>query len=154
MEKIYLLPRDGSFYKANLHSHTTISDGRLTPKEVKEAYNSRGYQILAVTDHRIYRNHQYLDDETFITIPAVEVDINEVSSERLAPGDRTYHLNLFDTRPDYKREEKEKGICPERRYRDFDYMNRYFREMAELGFLICYNHPYWSLQKCQRLQGT
>ena len=153
MEKIYLLPRDGSFYKANLHSHTTISDGRLTPREVKEAYKSRGYQILAVTDHRIYRNHQDLDDETFITIPAVEVDINEVSSERLAPGDRTYHLNLFDTRPDYKREEKEKGICPERRYRDFDYMNRYFREMAELGFLVCYNHPYWSLQNYDDYRG-
>lgn len=145
-KRIYLLPQEGSFYKANLHSHTTISDGRLTPEEDKEAYKSRGYQILAITDHRIYRNHQELDEEGFLTIPAVEVDINEVSSERLYPEDRTYHINMFDARPDYKREEKERGICPERRYGDFEYMNGYFRKMQEMGFLICYNHPYWSMQ--------
>ena len=29
--KKFLLPENGNFYKANLHCHTTISDGRLTP---------------------------------------------------------------------------------------------------------------------------
>ncbi len=152
-QRIYLLPPEGRFYKANLHSHTTISDGRLTPEQDKEAYKSRGYQILAITDHRIYRNHQDLDDEDFITIPAVEVDINEVSSERLRPEDHTYHINLFDSMPEYKREEKEKGICPERRYGDFAYMNEYFRRMQEMGFLVCYNHPYWSMQNYDDYKG-
>ena len=36
----YLLPKDGNFYKANLHCHTTVSDGRLTPEEVKNAYKA------------------------------------------------------------------------------------------------------------------
>ena len=31
-----LLPARGKFYKANLHMHTTISDGELTPEEVKK----------------------------------------------------------------------------------------------------------------------
>ena len=26
--KEYLLPKDGSFFKANLHTHTTVSDGK------------------------------------------------------------------------------------------------------------------------------
>ena len=33
--KKYLLPKDGTFYKANLHCHTTLSDGHLTPEEIK-----------------------------------------------------------------------------------------------------------------------
>ena len=34
----YLLPNTGKFYKANLHCHTTVSDGKSTPEEVKECY--------------------------------------------------------------------------------------------------------------------
>ena len=36
--KKYLLPKNGKFYKANLHMHTTISDGAMTPEETKEAF--------------------------------------------------------------------------------------------------------------------
>ena len=38
--KKYLLPNNVSWYRANLHCHTTISDGQLTPEEVKEAYKA------------------------------------------------------------------------------------------------------------------
>ena len=43
----YLLPKEGKFYKANLHCHTTLSDGKLTPEQVKEEYMKRGYSIVA-----------------------------------------------------------------------------------------------------------
>ena len=36
--KKYLLPEKGTFYKANLHSHSTVSDGGWTPEEMKERY--------------------------------------------------------------------------------------------------------------------
>lgn len=38
-------------YKANLHTHTTRSDGRLNPHTVVDIYHSLGYNILAITDH-------------------------------------------------------------------------------------------------------
>jgi len=38
-------------YKANLHTHTTRSDGKLTPAATAELYRSKGYRILALTDH-------------------------------------------------------------------------------------------------------
>lgn len=41
-ECIYLLPKEGKVYKANLHCHTIHSDGHLTPQEVREAYRERG----------------------------------------------------------------------------------------------------------------
>ncbi len=39
----YLLPKEGSFYKANLHCHTTVSDGGMTPEEIKNLFKSKGY---------------------------------------------------------------------------------------------------------------
>ena len=43
-------------YKANLHAHTTCSDGTLSPAEVIDAYAARGYDVLAITDHDTFRN--------------------------------------------------------------------------------------------------
>ena len=37
--KKYLLANSGHFYKANLHVHTTVSDGQMTPEEIKRIYN-------------------------------------------------------------------------------------------------------------------
>ena len=33
----HLLPENGSFYKANLHTHSTCSDGDCTVEEIKDA---------------------------------------------------------------------------------------------------------------------
>lgn len=42
--------RDGR-YKANLHTHTTVSDGQLNPHDVVDMYHRLGYRILSLTDH-------------------------------------------------------------------------------------------------------
>ena len=60
-----LLPARGKFYKANLHMHTTISDGELTPEEVKRVFSDHGYSIVAFTDHEIIVPHNDLTDEQF-----------------------------------------------------------------------------------------
>ncbi len=147
MGRKYLLPNEGTYYKANLHCHTVLSDGHLTADEVKKVYMEQGYSIIAFTDHRKYAWHKELDQEDFLAIAAYEVDINDFEKRK---GDfsrlQTYHLNLYDTKPWENSEEKEKSVLPERRYRDITYINGYIEEMKEKGFLTCYNHPYWSLQ--------
>lgn len=45
----------GRFYKGNLHTHSTRSDGRLEPEAVIAAYRERGYDFLALTDHFMER---------------------------------------------------------------------------------------------------
>ena len=39
---IYLIHPEQKQYKANLHAHTVISDGKKTPEELKEMYTSHG----------------------------------------------------------------------------------------------------------------
>ena len=43
-----------TFLKGGLHTHTTRSDGRLTPEETLRYAASQGYDFLALTDHQIY----------------------------------------------------------------------------------------------------
>lgn len=40
-------------YKANLHTHTSASDGTPTLSEMVEEYYKHGYDILAITDHGV-----------------------------------------------------------------------------------------------------
>ena len=39
------------WFKGNLHTHTTESDGKLSPEECYALYKSKGYDFLARTDH-------------------------------------------------------------------------------------------------------
>lgn len=153
-ERIDLLPAQGNFYKANLHCHTIHSDGKLTPREVKEAYQKEGYSVVAITDHRKYLWHKELCDENFIALAAYEVDMNEFFKE---PGDfsrvKTYHINLYDTRPEEFVEEKLACMLPSRRYGDFYSINQYIDDMKKYGMFACYNHPYWSLQNYEDYKG-
>lgn len=38
-------------HKANLHTHTTMSDGQYTPAESIDRYRKLGYSVLSLTDH-------------------------------------------------------------------------------------------------------
>jgi predicted metal-dependent phosphoesterase TrpH len=51
--RVQALPFDkpGRFYRGNLHTHSTRSDGALSPAEAVDAYRARGYDFVAVTDH-------------------------------------------------------------------------------------------------------
>jgi hypothetical protein len=41
----------GRFWRGNLHTHSTNSDGARSPADTVEAYRSAGYDFVAVTDH-------------------------------------------------------------------------------------------------------
>ena len=160
--KKYLLPEDGEFYKANLHSHSTISDGCLTPEEMKALYKSRGYRILAFTDHDSLVCHNDLTDPDFLVLNGFEVQIYDLNwptsrtrktahicSIALDPDtvnqpcfhrswytpNRVRHLISYDeSQPDYVKMYTGEGVS--------DFMKR----SREAGFFVTYNHPTWSLE--------
>jgi len=41
----------GRFWRGNLHTHSTLSDGVLQPDEVVEAYKDAGYDFMMLSDH-------------------------------------------------------------------------------------------------------
>ncbi len=66
---------DGSrrVLKGNLHVHTTLSDGRRTPDEVRALYRSNGYDFLAITDHRKVSTETAMADG-LLSIRGIELD--------------------------------------------------------------------------------
>ena len=63
--KKYLISPELNWYRANMHCHSTVSDGYYSPEAIKEAYKNMGYSIVAYTDHEIIRTHNELTDDEF-----------------------------------------------------------------------------------------
>ncbi len=168
MSRIYLLPNKGNFYKANLHVHTNISDGRMTPEEVKEIYKKNGYSVVAFTDHQIMLPHPELCDGEFIAITSTEVAKNK-GHYMFTPST---HFNVYAKNPNactypYFNPKAIWGAIKheEQYYNDemrnfvsepFGYgveeLNKVIKACNEQGYLVCFNHPKGSLQ-CYRDYG-
>lgn len=162
--KKYLLQENGNFYKANLHCHTTLSDGRKTPEEVKEIYKNLGYSIVAYTDHDILIPHDELNDEDFLALHGFEIEINEpnwtdkltvkcchicfigIDPENITQPlwnpkylfgnakNNVYLVKFDENEPEYIREYTGEAIS--------EMMNI----CRDKGFFVTYNHPTWSLE--------
>src|ERR1700729_1208191 len=69
----------GRFWRGNLHAHSSLSDGALTPADVVEAYKRAGYDFLQVSDHFLGRFDWPIADtrklrcNTFTTLIGAEV---------------------------------------------------------------------------------
>ncbi|MEH6361649.1 MAG: PHP domain-containing protein, partial [Amylibacter sp.] len=69
----------GCFYRGNLHTHSTLSDGILEPAEVCRRYKAEGYDFIALTDHFVGQyDYPIADttgnrDERFTTILGAEL---------------------------------------------------------------------------------
>lgn len=153
-----LLPQVPRYFKACMHTHTDVSDGGLSPQELKEAYKSRGYQILAYTDHEVCVAHPELTDPDFLPLTGYELAFNQTGVRFLR---KTYHLcfiakdpanrwQVFDPALKVGNSQNYCGdvVCdgPEPRLYDVDYVNDVIARANAHGFLVAYNHPGWSLQ--------
>ena len=168
MKKILLPEKSDSlhYYRANLHCHSTISDGRLTVEEIKKLYTERGYSVVAFTDHDAFLQHNDLTDENFLALNGYEVEISEETDCPFYKK-KTCHLCFVALDPDTKTQ-----VCYHRTrylgknaalYRDRlifdeslpDYDRHYtpecvndmIRRAKEGGFFVTYNHPTWSLEE-------
>ncbi len=158
----FFFPPDGVFYKTNLHCHTTISDGTLTPVEVRDAYRAAGYAAVAFTDHEAFLPHTDLCTEDFIALHGFETAVKEHPRAHTGAFQKVYHLNLLAkdqnnvTQPFIYPDNMTPGNC--RKYLDcipyteelvYEYsaegVNDLIRRARAAGFFCTLNHPAWSL---------
>lgn len=87
MKKLTTLNPQGNWYKGTTHAHTSVSDGRMSPRELTDLYKENGYSFVALTDHCVYGVHSELEDDRFIILPGVELDIIDAG---VIPGGKTF----------------------------------------------------------------
>ena len=176
--RTHLLPQNVNWYRANLHCHTNLSDGKLTPEQVRDLYRSRGYSIIAYSDHERFIPHPELDDEGFLALHSIECAIG-INKDPIQPPPgialdwrhyRCYHFNLFARSRDVDAAPLRRTIWGAQRNQfdgtdeekarmaEFSYgrVNDFLRVAGEAGFLVQLNHPYWSLntmEDCLSLEG-
>jgi len=165
----YLLPKDGSFYKANLHCHSTVSDGQKTPEELKQMYMEKGYSVVAFSDHNILVCHNdYLSDENFVALNATEINFCEHYPDGTPVpfiDKKSTHIGLIALDPEnrknplyhrtkYGPNDRVKDIVKQEFYEeDEDFERSYsvecvnaaIKKAKERGFFVIYKHPTWSL---------
>lgn len=119
----------GHWYRGNLHTHTTQSDGRSTPEAVSAWYRAHGYDFLAITDHWVHTRGMQTDDHSFITISGTELD---------GPG---YHMLALGTSclPDA-------GLAQD--------VSALVQQVLQQGGLPFFAHPYWTGQRYHSLIGA
>ena len=96
MEDIRGFSECGNWYKGNLHSHTTNSDGHLTPAESVRMFRDHGYSFLAFTDHDRYSDYRTdFDGDDFIIIPGYEASAVLYKDFGLKKRVKVHHVNAL-----------------------------------------------------------
>lgn len=166
-----LLDENKNYYKANLHCHTTNSDGTLTPEQIKRAYKLRGYSAVAFTDHEHVIDLSYLTDSDFVAILGCEIAIKEnpKASTMSDPCMRATHLCLYAKKPnntltpcycsvyDHFVTPSAEGKFTHSGEYERRWCDEGIREIIDIshreGFLVSYNHPGWSLEDARTYLG-
>lgn len=134
----------GSFFRGNLHTHSTLSDGQKTPEQIVELYKRAGFHFLSLTDHRVYNDHSALSTPDFLLVPGFEMDIFNDEKRQdnhivciLADKDKPgLPFGTRRTDPGSWRDGMPWGGPPQ--------VQAFIDEMNEKGFLCFWAHPVWS----------
>jgi hypothetical protein len=156
----YLIDERKKQFKANLHCHTILSDGKWTAEQVKEEYKKRGYSVVAITDHEHLVAHNDLTDEEILFITAYEVYTKNFPFDGLT--DRQSHINLYSKTPENKMlyytpnhtkyipqaelETLQYHYLVENREISVPFLRKMIDDAHKCGYLVCHNHPTWSLE--------
>ena len=113
---------EGRWFKGNLHTHSTNSDGALSPRELIRRYRDSGYDFLAITDHNKLTEVDDPGDEILL-IPGEEINVgkSEVGTD--------FHLVLLGIKEHISDRSSPQTVID--------------RAKAQGGeVILC--HPYWS----------
>jgi len=114
----------GRWYKGNLHTHTTGSDGKVTPEQAMEFFRSQGFDFLGITDHGKVTPVPEWPYPDLLTIPGLETD-----GGRNRVGN-SYHIVALGTHQPLPTS----GMTAQQ-------VLDAYREAGGLAFVA---HPYWS----------
>ncbi len=155
------LPQNKNQYKGNLHSHTTNSDGCLTPEEAVLLYKKNNYHFLCLSEHDKYTDYRNeFNDENFIILPGLEASATLYVKNNSSRRVKTHHIHgILGSRNMQKNAKKlfshMEYLTPNLYYDNWDghtVAQNLVNELLEHGCLTTYNHPVWSRVELKEFQ--
>ncbi|MBP5210145.1 MAG: hypothetical protein J6125_04710 [Clostridia bacterium] len=138
-----LLPTRGIQYRANLHAHTTLSDGSFEPSDLIEGYRAGGYAVLALTDHERPGDLAGLVRPDVLLLRGFEAAFGEAG--RGTPTRRTCHVVFLEKNPDAAPPASFLPP-PDARVYDPDAVCEALFRASACGWWPILAHPFWSLE--------
>lgn len=126
-----------TWYKGNLHTHTTVTDGKKTPEEVIALYRENGYDFLSLTDHWKHSETRMTDDGMLL-LRGCEYNIN--GADILAG---VFHIVAIGEREPAKLDQK----LANGTYTAQDIVDA----IHAVGGIAILAHPAWSLETCEQI---
>ena len=146
--------KEGSWHKGNLHSHTTNSDGLLSPKQVAKLYRKRGYSFICLSDHDLYTDYRSeLNKSDFKILPGFEASAILFEDETLKKSLKAHHMNAIlgttamQEQAPVKRPEHGTPLPVRHYFGSWDgaaVAQEMVNDLSNMGFIVSYNHPVWS----------
>lgn len=146
-------PSGRNWYRGNLHSHSTNSDGRFSPEEAAAMYRKYGYDFMCLSEHDYFTDlRSTLDRKDFILLPGVEASVNLVNKERTHVK-KTHHIHgilgneaMQKAAGDRLIKHGERLVPPvyEEDWNGLDAAQAMVDELNSRGCFTTYNHPVWS----------
>ena len=134
--------KEGKWFKGNIHAHTTVTDGTVTPEKQAEDYRAQGYDFLALTDHNVMPTHAALNREDFLMLPGWERDIPYGTTKCI------HLVGLFpEDTPDDAYVKRERGNP------DTMSMQDLVDEMKREGQFVVLAHPVWSRMEPEEIRA-
>ncbi len=101
MSRLSAFSAAGRFWRGNLHTHSTRSDGVLDPAEVCRRYRAEGYDFLALTDHFVgLWGYPIVDTTPFRTPDFTTILGAELHSGAMANGE-LWHILAVGLPPEF-----------------------------------------------------
>lgn len=140
----------GKWFKGNLHTHSTVSDGKQTPEERVNAYKKNGYSFLAFTDHNILTAYPDLCSGDFIVLPGVERNMSGTQT-----AEQCIHVVGISEKEYAERIAEETTKYPVKNM-ELDWQ-MLLNEMISHRQLTIIAHPVWSrmtIEQLEKLDGN
>jgi hypothetical protein len=125
----------GRWFRGSLHIHSTASDGELTRDQVVAWYRDRGYDFIALTDHRVWSPGHKVG-EGFLVLSGIEVD-------GVDPQSGPYHIVGIGL-----------GEPPERSDQSNAPLQASVDGLCAAGGRVIMAHPYWTGQLSKDLMAV
>lgn len=130
----------GRFWRGNLHTHSTLSDGVLPPEEVCRRYRDEGYDFISLTEHFVgVFGYPIADTVPFRTNSFTTILGAELHSGAMRNGE-LWHI-LAVGLPEGFAPSNSPGFLP---VPDQETAAQIARRAREAGAFVAIAHPQWS----------
>lgn len=130
MKRLFVNPfkEKGEWFKGNIHTHSTMSDGITPPEDLVEFYKEKGYDFLSITDHGKVTNIEELGKPELLMIPGEELCVGQTHVNTF------YHIVALGIEKRLPFNDLERNLSPQK---VIDHIN-------QQGGISILAHPYWS----------